>query len=302
MRAKILMVSDSLMGKALLRMCQQTISDIAIAFGHSFVMKDVQLDGPEAVSLAAEEAQAILAVLSEASLFKVFDAHIRTTTLELPEGLKDFSLLRVPDFPTLSCVSPFRPGLDAAVNAARKVLGVAGAREAMVWAVVSGDRARLWEEAVGKTASPYALSAPEALPLAAAVAKPLQFPQREHIFLADTASADLLLGLYRGLSGAGLSHSIYQDESRRVHLAGSVPGFTPRLFDALDATVAMLDESLGLKKEAGCLKASVGNVLASGWRAKDMDIEGNAASDEKIAALLGEQIDLAGSLMQRFPG
>lgn len=302
MRTKILMLSDSLNGKALLRTSQQTISDIAIAFGHSFVMKDTLLDGSGGLALVPEEAQAILAAVTEDSLLKVFDAQIRTTALNLPEGLQDFSLLRIPDFPSLTFVSPLKPGLAFAMKAAQTALKAGAAGEAMVWAVASEDGTELWEEAVYKAASPYALSIPQALPLAAAVAKPLQFPQRAHVFLADPASGGLMLGLYQGLSGAGLSHSVYQDESRSVHLAGGVPGFSPKLFDALSATVALLDESLGLKKEAGCLRASVGNVLASGWRAKDMDIVGNVASDEKIAMLLGEQIELAGSLMQRFPG
>ncbi|MDD4080236.1 MAG: hypothetical protein PHP02_02325 [Eubacteriales bacterium] len=302
MRAKILMLSDSLNTKALLRTPQQALNDIAVAFGHSFIIKDVQVDGPGDLSLGAEEAQAILAAVSETALKKVFDAHIRITTLDLPGGLKDFTLLRIPDFPTLAFVSPLKPGLDFAKRAAQTALKAAGHEEAMIWAVAPDDGVSIWEEAVSKAASPYALSMPEALPLAAAVSKPLQFPQRRHVFLADLASAKLMLGLYRGLSGAGLAHITYMDASRRVHLAGGVPGYPPRLFDALYATAALLDESLELKKEAGCLKASLGNILASGWRARDMDIQGNAANDDKIAALLGEQIDLAGSLMQRFPG
>ncbi|NLG57662.1 MAG: hypothetical protein GX540_04550 [Clostridiales bacterium] len=302
MRAKILMLSDSLNAKALLRTPQQAISDLAVAFGHSFIMKDRQLDGTS-FSLEAEEAQAVLAAGSEDALLKVFDARVRLSVLALPQGLKDFSLLRIPEFPTLTFVSPLKPGFDCAVLAARTTLKAAGGQEAMVWAMASGEETGQWEEAVSKAASPYALSAPKTLSLSAAVSKPLQFPQQQHIFLADSDAAGLMLGLYRGLSGAGLAHSVYLGEGElKVYLAGGVPGYEARLFDALNATTALIDGGLKLKKEAGCLQASVGNVLASGWRARDMDIEGNAVGDDQIAALLGEQIDLAGSLMQRFPG
>ena len=193
--------------------------------------------------------------------------------------------------------------LGQAVDQVGEGVDAAGGQEAMVWAMASGEETGQWEEAVSKAASPYALSAPKTLSLSAAVSKPLQFPQQQHIFLADSDAAGLMLGLYRGLSGAGLAHSVYLGEGElKVYLAGGVPGYEARLFDALNATTALIDGGLKLKKEAGCLQASVGNVLASGWRARDMDIEGNAVGDDQIAALLGEQIDLAGSLMQRFPG
>ena len=300
MRAKILMLSGSMKEKNLLRAPQQALNDIAVAFGHSFIMKDQQLDG-EAAGWEAGEAQAVLAAASEEAILSFFDAQVRVSTLTLPQGLRDFSLLRIPQFPVITLVSPLKPGLDHAGMAAKAALKIAGDGEAMVWAVASDDNG-LWDDAVSRAASPYALSTPEALPLANVISKPLQYPDRHHVFMADDAQGSLLISLYRGLSGAGLAHSVYVSENHKVHTAGGVPGYFPGLFDALYATVALLGDSLALKKEAGCLQASVDNVLASGWRARGMDIKGKTAGDDQIAALIGEQIDLAGSLMQRFPG
>ncbi len=301
MRAKILMLSGSIKEKSLLRVAQQALSDIAVAFGHSFVMRDQQMDG-QPDSYDFEESQAVLSAAPEAALRSVFEARLRISTLALPQGLVDYSLLRIPRFPGISTVSPLRPGLDAAVAAAKAALNMAGEGENLIWAAASGQSRALWEEAVKRAASPFALSVPEVVPAANVIAKPLQHPDQGHVFLADEADAALVLSLFRGLSGAGLVHSVYAGAGARVHMPGGVPGFVPGLFDAMYATVALLEDSLKLKKEAGCLRASVDNVLASGWRARDMDIAGETVGNEQIAALIGEQVELAGSLMQRFPG
>ena len=301
MRAKILMLSDSIKSKALLRVPQQALSDIAVAFGHSFVMKDQALDG-QAFNMEEGEYQAIIAAVSEEALLTGFDARWKASTLKLPGGLSDFSLLRIPYFPTITLVSSMKASLDSAVPAAGAALKLSGETGAMAWTVASRETPGLLDQAVAKAASPYALSASESLPLEAVIGKPLQFPDRHHIFLADRTSAALLMSIFRGLSGAGLSHSVYDNGVTRVHVPGGAAGFVPGIFDALYATVTALDESLLLKKEAGCLQASVDNVLASGWRARDMEIAGESAGDEQIASLIGEQIELAGSLMQRFPG
>ncbi|MGI6696867.1 MAG: hypothetical protein ACOX6O_11635 [Christensenellales bacterium] len=301
MRAKILMLSDSIKSKSLLRTPQQALSDIAVAFGHSFVMKDQQLEEVN-FDISPDEYQAVIAAVSEEELLDVFDARWRIRSLRLPDGLADFSLLRIPRFPAITLVSPMQTGLQSALLAAEKAFQIAGEMGAMVWAVADQGAPGVLAEAVSRAASPYALSSPEAVPVESVVAKPLQHPDKNHVFLADRPTAELLFAIFRGLSGAGLSYSIYGDESTKIHLAGGVSGFAPGLFDALYATVTALESSLHLKKEAGCLRASVDNVLASGWRSRDMNVVGESAGDEQIAALIGEQIELAGSLMQRFPG
>lgn len=302
MRVRILMLSDSMKEKALLRTPQQALSDIAVAFGHSFIMKDQRLEGL-LPGIVADEADALIAAGPEASLLSAFNARVRVSALALPQGLRDFSLLRIPQFPAITIVSPLEPGLECAVIAAGAALQAAGEEEAMLWAVTPGEDPELWNKAIDQAVSPFALLRPEALMMASVIAKPLQHPDRPHVFMADQKDAGLLLSLYRGLSGAGLVHSVLMGEGGfRVHVPGGAPGFGPSLFDALYATVALLEDSLALKKEAGCLRASVDNVLASGWRDRSMDIQGQAAGDEQIAALIGEQIELAGSLMQRFPG
>lgn len=301
MRAKILMLSDGVREKNMLLVPQQALSDIAVAFGHSFIMKAQQMNDQQ---LPAESADcsAVLAFVPEESLRSVFDLDLRITSLTLPQGLSDFSLLRIPQFPALTLISPLKAGLACDAEAARRAFRMTADEEgAMLWAV-AGREAGLWDQAVIEAAGHYTLSIPEVLPLSAAISKPLQYPGRHHVLLADPAEAELIAGLYRGLSGAGLAHSAYIGSERRVHVPGGVPGYVPGLFDGMYATAALIEDSLKLKKEAGCLKASVDNVLASGWRARDMDIEGEAADDKRIAALIGEQIELAGSLMQRFPG
>lgn len=299
MRAKILMLSDSVKSKALLRTPQQALNDMAVAFGHSFIMKDQPLDNG---NLDLEDYQGTLVAASEEVLLGVFDAKIRVSTLALPGGLTEFSLLKTPSFPVISVVTPVDQDLETASKAALTALQKAGETGEMVWAVKSGSKIDLIGEAIQRVASPYAFTVPEAVSLAQVIYKPMQFPDRQHIFLADHASADILLGLFHGLAVVGLCHTIYYDDNYQVYRPGGVPGLAPRLFDALYATVAMLEEGLRLKKEAGCLQASVDNVLASGWRARDMDIVGEMAGDDQISELIGEQIELAGSLMQRFPG
>ncbi len=301
MRAKILMLTDSVKSKALMRVVQQALNDIAVAFGHSFIMKDQQMDSQHTILPELGEYQAVMAVGSEKALLETFDPMWRINTLKLPSGLADFSLLRIPHFPVITLISPMRDGMDSAIMAASAALRIASDNNAMVWAVSSAVNTGDFTEAMNRAAGPYALSSPEALPVEAVIGKPLQHPDKDHVFFADQKTAGLILALFKGLSGAGLSHGVYGKEHMSVHLAGGVPGMMPGLFDALYMTVDALDTSLSLKKEAGCLQASVDNVLASGWRARDMDIIGESAGDDQIAALIGEQIELAGSLMQRFP-
>ncbi len=189
----------------------------------------------------------------------MFDAKIRVSTLALPGGLTDFSLLKTPSFPVISVVTPVDQDPETASKAAPTALQKAGEKGEMVWAVKSGSKIDLIGEAIQRVASPYAFTVPEAVSLAQVIYKPMQFPDRQHIFLADHASADILLGLFHGLAVAGLCHTIYYDDNYQVYRPGGVPGLAPRLFDALRHG-GNAGGGLKAEKEAGCLQASVDNA------------------------------------------
>ncbi len=71
---------------------------------------------------------------------------------------------------------------------------------------------------------------------------------------------------------------------------------------AVTAVASLLRYSLRLTEEADCVMSAVKNVLDSGWRTPDMTDMGDGVSCYKMLQLISDQINLAGELLQQRGG
>jgi hypothetical protein len=305
MRAKILMLAGEAGFRENLRAAEQILSDVAVAFGHSLVMRgavarDLTEDDIHASVL---EYDAILAVGSRAgigNLASKMNCIYGLRQYKTLVGLLDISRLKDGCQPVGALVWPLLD-TDAGLNIAA-VAAAALAKEAhsrfLLLPPQDGESA--WITAASKAAMYAALEAPPSLSPEAVLEELLSHLEENLVILTNGHDAGLTDSLLCYLGGlGGLTYTMYAGDKRRFFAVSPETG-KPGLFASLYAAAAMLEKNLKLTREAECLKTALDNVLASGWRAREMGTFEKTLPDEDILRLVSEQIALAGELFESF--
>ena len=137
-----------------------------------------------------------------------------------------------------------------------------------------------------------ALTAPEA------IRSMITSPERMGMLLCPPYAGSIMLAAGTALcTHPNIIHDFAFDESIGVYSPVLPPDQSDvGPFAAALAVAKMLRCSLHLSKEAACLEAALSNVIVGGWETKE---DGGALSGMDVVELIGEQIAMAGELMNK---
>lgn len=140
--------------------------------------------------------------------------------------------------------------------------------------------------------SASAMTAPEA------IRSMIISPERMGMLLCPPYAGGIMLSAGTALSThPNVIHDFAFDESIGVYAPVLPPDQSDvGPFAAALAVAKMLRCSLHLSKEAACLEAALSNVIVGGWETKE---DGGALSGMDVVELIGEQIAMAGELMNK---
>ena len=148
------------------------------------------------------------------------------------------------------------------------------------------------QETAFPQASASAMTAPEA------IRGMITSPERMGMLLCPPYAGSIMLSAGTALcTHPNIIHDFAFDESIGVYAPVLPPDQSDvGPFAAALAVAKMLRCSLHLSKEAACLEAALSNVIVGGWETKE---DGGALSGMDVVELIGEQIAMAGELMNK---
>ncbi len=304
MRAKVLMLAEKERFREDLHASQQALSSLAVAFGHSLVMKEAVLgkEIPADVLSAAFESDAVIAFGSRDALEqlgKKMACFAGQKRFDLPEG---FSRLKSGEQPKGTLMWPLSRAEAQLSKAA--VAACAHTRETggRLMLVPPAEDKAAWQNAAAKAAMYAAIPSPPVLNPEEAVDERLHGLLENQVLLASAPMTNLLGSLTAFLCGAeAMVFTTYLSGTRRLYaLEPAREGGGAGLFAILYASADMVRHSLRLSREGDCLKTAVDNVLASGWRTAEVELNEKTVPNEEILRLVGEQVALAGELFERL--
>ncbi len=318
MRAKIMFLSGDAPSKALVLAIQGVLEDLAIAFGHSFIMKEdkvadasVQAFGSPMTQETIDACQDVNCVLAISrsgqgveALAQGLNACAGSVSFHMPQCMGTHSLLKSGALPEGVIVYPMSMVQGPFVQAAQAVYQGASRAGLPVREIpFTGKLRETWEKASGAEAARHPQTARLVSSLDLTLPEIIRQPEKLGVIFAQPASCKTIRMLVESLSG--LPSFIYDCYIRQkpivyaVTLSGEVPdGDSP--FGLLYAAADMLNYSFGLPKEGDCLNTSVTNVLEAGWRTQDIALAGDARiGTGAICSLISEQISLVGKLINQ---
>lgn len=283
-----------------LRVAQQALSAVAVAFGHSIAMREDTLKNrktlEEDTALLAGSRDA-LAVAAAGMGFQYgerqFGAH---------EGGLGLSRMRDGQTPMGALVFPLSPDPGRVARACTAACALVRKSGGELLFLPPQENESLWTNAMSRASLYAALPQPAPLGLEDGVLHAMLGMGERRVILSDAKAAGLLDGLLGYAGGVDtLAYTAFVRDDAKIFAAHTARGQRkPGLFSILCAAAALLEDGLRLSGEGGCLRAALDNVLRSGWRARDMGLWEKTASDDEITALVREQVALAGELFEQF--
>ena len=155
-----------------------------------------------------------------------------------------------------------------------------------------------WTAAIRVQETAFPQVSADALTASEAIRNMITSPERMGMLLCPPYAGGIMLSAGTALSThPNVIHDFAFDESIGVY----APVLPPEQSDvgpfaAALAVAKMLRCSLHLSKEAACLEAALSNVIVGGWETKE---DGGALSGMDVVELIGEQIAMAGELMNK---
>lgn len=317
MRARLTMLSDSARSRLLVQAVQQVLTDVALAFGHSFLMKDekmgqASLDAygtPMTVETveACVASDAVLVVTQNGegmlSLAWGTGCSLACRPFALDQSWAAHSALKSGAMPSGLVVYPLSDEADAMGDAAIYAYKCAGKTQTPVCEIpFEGNLKEAWVGATKNAAAQHAAVERQIHTTEDALVRLLAEPDQLGVVLAKPGAASLLIAAASAISGvSGVFFDRYVSTDRVIQSVfvpeqGLPADMNP--FGVLYAAQDLLRETLQLEREARCLGAAVANVLAAGWRTRDTALQGMRVTGyETICGLVSEQIALAGELM-----
>jgi 3-isopropylmalate dehydrogenase len=318
MRIKITMLFDGDLTRGLMRQTEQTLTEIAVAFGHTFVLKQEKIAQASLVEYGMElteetiqscrQADLVLACVNAESAVPILadelGCYARVRSFAMPDVLKPLSPLRAVHAPNGMVTQALTadPGkLRALVKFALDYAQSEGL--ALAHVPSSGSTRDFWMEAVlglGAGEASFCLrEAAEAIPFI------IKSPENFGFILAAQYPGYILLPAVTALFGVpGILFDEYKSD--RSNLYVHHVSYTPLGIDDANpiglqrAASAFLRSRFGMSREADCVDAAIHNVLEAGWRTSDIAMAGfPRISMSAMGKLIAEQVSLAGNFMNR---
>ncbi|HHT07504.1 MAG: hypothetical protein ACOYI6_00755 [Christensenellales bacterium] len=307
MRAKILFLAEKPVLREGLRLAQEMLSEMAVAFSHSFIMREHLMDrefSPQELrDLSSDHDAVVLAGSQEFSdkAAKALSCFAGMSAFNRADTVSELSRLKEGSIPSADFIWPLAG--DTAIISKTAVTACAHAKKLRKNVVLSlNEGTQEWVDPLNKAAMYAALPAPAILPLHEAMDTLLFQQDRPSVVLANSDEKNMLSSLMRFLTGTELlQHTSYYSDHIKLHSVippAGQQGFP--LFSALYAAASAVRESLLLEKEADCLDTAIANVLASSWRTPEFGVWPKTISHEEALRLIVEQVHLAGELMENF--
>ncbi len=318
MRIKLMLLSGSQKAATLSYYIQQILTDIAVTFGHSFVILEdkiskLSLDEygntiAENVIVASIDCDAVISIAEDdeglAELIAGLGCILCSHMYALPECLSDFSLLKSNELPAGSISYPMTLEKPVFTMAAEHLYKrVKTENRSLIEIPYQGTYRAVWEEVTGAAANKYFVMSPNRINAGDFLSYLLKHPQKMGIVLANKTACETLNEGAKSICGlpSFVFDAYLDDKGTKLYAvqlvkAGSEEQLSP--FGLLYAVVDMLKYSLKLEKEAECLRACINNVLEAGWRTADIALEGQLrVTAEAIFKLISEQIELVAELI-----
>lgn len=306
MSAKIIFVAENNACREDARPVQQALSELAIAFSHSFTMREVAYhpeDNLQDFSTGLLDADAVLLLGSADFSAKLalslggFAGHV---LLNIKDGRKELGRLKNEAAPSLELVWPLENKPVAVGKAAVSVCALAKKSGKSARYVRSLDTG-FWQDSLNQAAKYSAIPPPNGVSMKELLTEILGSAQPGPVTMASSGNAGVLDVLLNYLGGSELlRHIEYLSDDRPVYAAVSGGHHRLSLFSVLYAAADAVRGALKLEREAGCLETAIDNVISSGWRTMDFGLSEKTVAGEEIIRLIAEQIQLAGQLYERF--
>ena len=307
MRAKILFLSEKEKYRESLRMAQQALSELAVAFSHSFVMREMSLEAydnqQELLSLMLEQDAVLMAGSKDFAKKTALSlgCFAAASRINQSDTLKELSRLKEGNLPSADLIYPLHdsPSFIGKTAVAACAHAKKGGSKLVT---VQNDGTESWNSALSKAAMYAALPSPQSFQLDAVLEQLLYNKECKPLVVSGANEASMIGHLLLFLGGTELlAYVTYLADCRRIQ--GVSPySEQPQLpfFSMLYATAEAVRYSIGLEEEAGCLEAAINNVLASGWRTPEFGLSHKTIAQEEALRLIVQQVQLAGELFERL--
>ena len=277
MRIKLSLCSTKQRANTLLSCAQQSLTELAIAFGHSFLVR--LIDYEELIdSFSKEDGIYILAAeeTHKAETAKTLNFFAEKLNFS---GLANVSLLKSNMLAKGSVLSP----IDSSTSSLASFRGYLQAKKTDETALIKADE--------------------KILPV---IEKLMFSPENMGDLICDYNAGSILRQIATIISGTQLvSFNILRGNEGNLYYVPLVgenlreSAINP--YGLYFAISSALMEKYWLEKEALCLQTATANVLKAGWRTEDClmaPMSENLIDTRELCSLIDEQIMLAGELMQ----
>ena len=307
MRAKILLVAQDEPHREALRLAQNVLSEVALAFSHSFAMREFVTgehgDARDVAKIAQQHDAAMLAggvsFLQEIGL--MLGCHAGYLTYQKHADIQHLTRLKAGPLADLDLIWPLADSASAIGKTAVSACSLAYRNTADVLYVAPEDGAD-YSGALNKAAMYAALpSAPRSMPLDSFLISALRRIMPAQLVMAAPKDAALAAGLLHYLNGTELlTYTMLLSDNGQFYGVTRAKQEEAPLFSVLYATQAMLKSALNMDREGDCLRSAVDNVFASCWCTSASEEEEQDISTEEIMERISQQIRLAGELLDHF--
>lgn len=282
MRARFYTIPFNHQATKLSAFLEQSLSEIAIAFGHSFIIKNIALD--DAPTLLREESALVLLLGDE----KELDEAAQTLQMFAAECFishsdRDVSLLKTDELFQGSVLSP--------LNAMQATL-------AALKGYLQASQKTLSSETPLITCEDGCVST---------MLQMLQHPSKMGRLISDYHAGQIIQKTALLLSGGACYNFKTLLGNHGTVFTVTVPNApndpqSVSPFGMYYAVAHALQKELRLEQEANCLLSAVNNVLSATWRTRDCltSDEQKMATTEQIGTLINEQISLVGELINHM--
>lgn len=308
MRAKIVFIAENNTYREELRQAQEAMSELAIAFSHSFIMREMTIDPQEPESTFEQMMQEHDAVLLAGSapfarqVAQSSGAFAASMAINQSPAAADLSRVKDGQVPAARLVWPL---LDEPVAIGKAAVAACAltpkSRGGILCIQDMGEDASL-PEALEKAAMYAALPSPRRMSLDEALAALFYEGLQDALVFASSRNIAPVKHLLQYIGGSELvNHLVYHTDTGIIPAvqAPSAQQGLP-LFSMLYAAAHAVRVSLGLVREGDCLHTAVDNVLASGVRTMDFGLGENTLSADEVLVRIAQQVRLAGELAERF--
>lgn len=313
MRAKLMLLSGSQPASQLSLYAQQILTDIAVTFGHSFVILEDKISGlskqefgsamtQEAIN-AAKQCDAVVSLSDNQDglldLNTGLDCVLGGYIYKLPASLSSYSLLKTNQLPQGILFFPWDSDQPAFSRAAFHISKRAQEENCSITFILGEETPQLdFSEVARSFVNQHSAIRARQLDAPTLLSEIFLDPQSMGMIIAPKSISETLNAAVSAISGlpsfafkAFWDKKIIKLYAVDIKAAKQQDSFCP--FGLLYALVDMLRHSLNLVKEADCLRTCIDNVLEAGWRTADMVLGSQVSvTSEKIFKLISEQIEL----------